>query len=43
MNPSLGVWLRYKLPFNVKTECHDEMLELKEKIENVINSHKAQK
>lgn len=43
MNRSLGDWLRYKLPFNVKTECQDEMLELKEKIENVINIHKTQK
>ena len=43
MNRSLGDWLRYKLPFSVKVECQDEMLELKEKIEKVINSYKNQK
>ena len=43
MNRSLGDWLRYKLPFSVKTECQDEMLELKEKIEKVINGYKNQK
>jgi hypothetical protein len=43
MNRSLGDWLRYKLPFSVKVECQDEMLELKEKIEKVINGYKNQK
>ena len=43
MNRSLGDWLRYKLPFTVKTECQDEMLELKEKIEKVIGGYKMQK
>ena len=43
MNRSLGDWLRYKLPFNVKTECQDEMQELKDKIETVINIQKTQK
>ena len=43
MNRSLGDWLRYKLPFNVKTECQDEMRELKEKIENLVNVNKTQK
>lgn len=43
MNRSLGDWLRYKLPFTIKSECHDEMKELKEKIELVVNSPKNQK
>lgn len=38
MNRRLGDYIRYKLPFNVKAECHDEMRELKEKIESIINA-----
>ena len=40
MNKSLGDWLRYKMPFKPKGECRDELLELKEKIETVINAPK---
>jgi hypothetical protein len=43
MNRSLGDWLCYKLPFSVNVECQDAMLELKEKIEKVINGYKNQK
>ncbi|MBQ2373570.1 MAG: hypothetical protein II299_00480 [Alistipes sp.] len=40
MNQSLGNWLRYKVPFKTKSECRDELLELKEKIESVITTPK---
>lgn len=40
MNKSLGDWLRYKVPFGVKAECRDELLELKEKIDSVTNNPK---
>lgn len=40
MNKSLGDWLRYKLPFNIKAECRDEIQELKEKIETITNAPK---
>ena len=43
MNKSLGDWIRYKLPFTVKSECRDELQELKEKIASVINTPKMQK
>lgn len=43
MNKSLGDWIRYKLPFVVKSECRDELQQLKEKIESVINTPKMQK
>ena len=43
MNRSLGDWLRYKLPFDVKAECRDEMHELKEKIESVMVGAKTTK
>lgn len=43
MNKSLGEWMRYKLPFMVKTECHDELKELKDKIESVTNNAKLPK
>ncbi len=43
MNRSLGDWLRYKLPFDVKAECRDEMQELKEKIESVMVGTKTTK
>ncbi len=42
MNKSLGDWLRYKVPFKIKAECRDELLELKEKIETVLNAPKKQ-
>lgn len=37
MNRSLGDYLAFKVPFTVKEECKDELLELKEKIESLIN------
>lgn len=40
MNKSLGDWLRYKMPFKTKSECRDELQELKEKIENITNTSK---
>ena len=40
MNKSLGDWLRYKIPFKTKSECRDELQELKEKIESVTNTSK---
>lgn len=43
MNRSLGDYLRYKLPFDVKAECRDEMQELKEKIESVVVGSKGVK
>jgi signal transduction histidine kinase len=43
MNKSLGDWLRYKLPFMVKTECRDELEELKNKIESVTTNTKLSK
>ena len=43
MNKSLGDWIRYKLPFTVKSECRDELQELKDKISSVINTPKMQK
>lgn len=36
MNKSLGDYLAFKLPFAVKAECKDEVLELKEKIDTLI-------
>lgn len=38
MNKSLGDSLKYKIPFAVKSECRDEMAELKERIETVVNN-----
>ena len=43
MNRSLGDWMRYKLPFSVKSECRDEMAELRDKIESVTNNVKMTK
>ena len=43
MNKSLGDSIRYKIPFLIKSECRDEMQELKEKIESVINNPKSAK
>ena len=43
MNKSLGDWIRYKLPFTIKTECRDELEELKSKIESVTNNAKLSK
>lgn len=43
MNRSLGDWMRYKLPFSVKSECRDEVAELRDKIESVTNSARGVK
>lgn len=43
MNRSLGDWIRYKLPFSVKSECRDEVAELRDKIESVTNSARGVK
>ena len=37
MNKSLGDSLKYKMPFVVKSECRDEMAELKDRIEAIVN------
>ena len=36
MNRSLGNYLAFKVPFNLKSELKDEVLELKEKIDSLI-------
>lgn len=43
MNKSLGSYLSFKVPFTVKAECKDEVLELKEKIETLIGQVARQK
>lgn len=43
MNKSLGDYLSFKLPFAVKAECKDEVLELKEKIDTLITQSRQQK
>ncbi len=43
MNKALGDYLAYRVPFGVKGECKDEMLELKEHIETLINISKQHK
>lgn len=43
MNKSLGNYLSFKLPFAVKAECKDEVLELKEKIDTLITQSRQQK
>lgn len=35
INKSLGDFLSFRLPFNVKAECKDEVLELKERIDSL--------
>lgn len=37
MNRSLGNYLTYKVPFALKQACKDELMELKEKIDTLIN------
>lgn len=37
MNKGLGDWLSFRVPFAVKGDLKDEVLELKEKIESLIN------
>lgn len=43
MNRGLGDWLTFRIPFAVKADCRDEVLELKEKIETLINLSKQAK
>lgn len=43
MNKGLGDWLSFRIPFAVKGDCKDEVLELKEKIEALINQLKQTK
>ncbi len=43
MNRALGDHLNYRVPFVVKVQCRDEMLELKEKIETLITRSKPAK
>ncbi len=43
MNKGLGDNLSFRIPFTVKGECKDEMLELKEKIDTLINQSKQSK
>lgn len=43
INKSLGDWLAFKVPFNVPMEGHDEPVQLKEKIEELINQIKNAK
>ena len=43
MNKSLGDWLAFRIPFTVKGDLKDEVLELKERIETVINQSKQPK
>lgn len=43
MNRSLGQHLLFKVPFAVKAECKDEILELKEKIDTLIALQKKSK
>ncbi len=43
MNRSLGDWLSFRRPFTVSQECKDEVLELKEKIDSLINISKQPK
>ena len=43
MNKGLGDWLAFRVPFAVKGDFKDEVLELKEKIETLINLSKQNK
>ena len=43
MNKGLGDWLSFRVPFAVKGDLKDEVLELKEKIESLINISKQTK
>ena len=43
MNKSLGDWLSFRTPFNVEGDLKDEVLELKERIETLINQSKQPK
>ena len=43
MNKGLGDYLSFRVPFTVKADCKDEVLELKEKIETLITVSKQPK
>lgn len=43
MNKGLGDYLSFRVPFAVKADCKDEVLELKEKIETLITISKQPK
>lgn len=43
MNKGLGDYLAFRIPFVVKADCKDEVLELKEKIDALINLSKQSK
>lgn len=43
MNKSLGDYLTFKIPFSVKSELKDEVLELKEKIDTLIGQVRKSK
>ena len=43
LRKSLADWLAFRLPFAPKSECRDELLELKEDIETLINHSKQTK
>lgn len=43
MNKSLADWLSFRIPFTVKGDLKDEVLELKERIETLINQSKQNK
>ena len=43
LRKSLADWLAFRLPFAPKSECRDELLELKEDIETLINQSKQNK
>ena len=42
INKSLGDFLSFRLPFNVKAECKDEVLELKERIDSLTTQLRQQ-
>lgn len=42
INKSLGDFLSFRLPFNVKAECKDEVLELKERIDTLTTQFRQQ-
>ena len=43
MNKSLGDWLAFRVPFTVRGDLKDEVLELKERIETLVNQSKQYK
>ena len=43
LRKSLADWLAFRLPFAPKSECRDELLELKDNIETLINQNKQTK